>query len=253
MTGALERPMLTSGIDSTRMKAEFLYIQNSLHEEWSRFLALEQQIRGFKPKPREERLAELAPEIGRVERTVEGEASVLKGQLAGYEERVSEAGQLREIFAPRFMQHHVVVVILTHALCEGLINAVLAVGLARAAVFDIFSVLEKADFLDKWCRAPKVIAADYHYPNGSAIDESLRRLNSQRNRIVHYKVQLDINDRRIHKGTALEITTFEAELQWLRRFYSLPFDLQDLALRSVPSMGVLLQRGPIEKVATHKI
>ena len=166
--------------------AHYTYIDETLRARWSNFIALEQEMAAFVPKPMEDFSAKRDAELERL-RMLNPDAPV--AELAAFVDRqigffASSDWQFRESFDQRHMTEYVTVIMLSHALSEALINAVLAIGLAHAESVELFPLLEKADFKQKWLFGPKSFSPLYVFPVGSGLHETLTILSRQRNALV---------------------------------------------------------------------
>jgi len=115
--------------------------------------------------------------------------------------------------------------------------------------------LEKAEFRQKWVVGPKCFAPGYRFPTGTALHESLTVLAKQRNAIVHMKIELEVAGTRLLEGSDFQRGPYPEEHRWLRRFFSLPYDLADLARRSITGVPImfLVSRAPIEVAIEHSV
>jgi len=234
--------------------AHYTYIDEALRARWSTFVALEQEMAAFVPKPIEEFQAQHEAEVERL-RVLNPDAPV--AELAAFVDRqvdfrASRDWQFHERFDQRHMTEYITVIMLSHALSEALINAILAIGLAHAESAELFPLLEKADFKQKWLFGPKSFAPTYLFPHGGDMHETLTVLARQRNALVHHKIELRVGEKKVLEGSGFERKSYEEEQRWLRRFFSLPYDLSQFAresIRDVPLM-LLFDRRPIE--AAHK-
>lgn len=162
-------------------------------------------------------------------------------------------------FYDRFEKEHtnqfVTVILLAHALSEALINAVLAIGLADAGATELFPLLERTEFKEKWLYAPKSFARDYKFPEGSALHETLVMLTRHRNALVHLKIDLTVDGSRVLKGTEFEREQYADERQWMRRYFSLPYDLAEFARKAAAPLAIMLlfDRKPIEVASVHAL
>ena len=210
---------------------------------------------GFVPEPRASFAPQRAAHLARI-RALNPTAS--PEQLDAYVEKQLDAFASRDFqFFDRFDQRHmteyVTVVILSHALSEALINAVLAIGLAQAGTSDLFPLLEKADFTKKWLLGAKSFAPAYTFPHDTALYESLVVLARQRNALVHYKLELTVDGKKVLDGSGFERKRHAEETRWLRRFFSLPYDLAEHASNALPRVPLtfLRDRSPIEPSRAH--
>ena len=235
--------------------AHYVYLEAALRERWTTFVALETEMAAFVPKPisaydrlRDDevtRLAKLNPH-----KPIEEFVEFVQKQI---EFKASPQWQFREQFDDRHMAEYAAVVMLSHALCESLINAVLAIGLAQAKCAELFTLLERADFKQKWLIGPKSLSPDYNFPRGSGLHETLLQINRQRNALVHHKIELEVDGKKVLEGSGFERSTYAGEQMWLRRYFSLPYDLADFLRKALPSahIMILFGSGPIERAAAH--
>ncbi len=160
----------------------------------------------------------------------------------------TEKVQFTNQFNDRFMMQYVMVTILSHALCKAAINTILAIGLAAINAQDLFAILEKTNVKEKWCVAPKSISSSYEFNRGTALFETLDHLTKERNAISHSKINLRISENPILEGSKLKRNTFQEKIRWMRRFFSLPYDLStyaELQLREIAMIQVFHDRFPI--------
>ena len=236
--------------------AHYDHIDDALRAQWPTFTELEQRMAAFVPQPRNHFAPARENEMQRL-RTLNPGAS--DADLSTFVDRqidvlASPEYQFHENFGQRLMNHHVIVVMLSHALCEAIINAVLAIGLAHAKATDLFPILERTDLGRKWISGPKTFAAEYSFPTGSGLNESLTNLIRQRNALVHQKIDLRIHGQRILKGTSLDWRGYDHQRRWLRRYFSLPYDLSAFATDSIRGFPLLIlfDRRPIEAANEHR-
>jgi len=55
------------------------------------------------------------------------------------------ANQFLTLFQTRFKNLNIVVILLSHSLCEGVINTILSVGLSEVNMAELFSILDKVE------------------------------------------------------------------------------------------------------------
>jgi hypothetical protein len=235
--------------------AHYTYIDEALRARWDTLLALEREVAAFVPKPMEEFKPRRDAEVERLQRL---NPNTPEAELAAFVDRqiaflASRDWQFIERFDQRHMTEYVTVVMLSHALSEALINAVLAIGLAHAESVELFPLLEKADFKQKWLFGPKSFSPSYVFPHGGGLHETLTILSRQRNALVHHKIELKVGDKKVLEGSGFERKPHAEEQRWLRRFFSFPYDLAQFvreSIRDVPLM-LLFDRKPIEAAPEH--
>ena len=235
--------------------AHYTYIDQALRARWNSFSALEAEMAKFVPKPIEEFRPRRDAEIERMrvlnpDKTIEDLSAFVDGQ---FKFSTSPDMQFHERFDERHITEYVSVIMLAHALSEALINAVLAIGLANAGTTELFPLLEKAEFKQKWLYGPKTFAPAYKFPIGSALHETLTMLSRQRNALVHLKIELTVDGNKVLEGTDFERKRYAEEQSWLRRYFSLPYDLAEFVRKSIKEVTFMLlfDRKPIEAAAAH--
>ena len=147
-----------------------------------------------------------------------------------------------------------IVTVLSQALSEAVINTILAIGLANAGSPELFEMLDKAEFKQKWIIGPKVFSPGYSFRAGSSLHETLVRLAKQRNSLAHSKIDLTVGEDKILGGNLFERLPQSDERRWIKRFFSLPYDLMvfaNLALPELSLFGMLNERGPIPQAPEH--
>jgi len=235
--------------------AHYTYIDQALRARWISFSALEAEMAQFVPKPIEEFRPRRDAEIERLrvlnpEKTVEDLSAFVDGQ---FKFTTSPDWQFHERFDQRHMTEYVTVILLAHALSEALINAVLAIGLANAGATELFPLLERGEFKQKWLYGPKTFASAYRFPIGTALHETLTMLSRQRNALVHLKIKLTVDGNKVLEGSDFERKRYDEERRWLRRYFSLPYDLAEFAQKSIQEVALMLlfDRRPIDVAPAH--
>ncbi len=241
--------------DPIQASADYLHIDAALKSLWHPFNNLVAEMDSFVPRPLTDYDTERRVQLDHFRRmnpahSDESLAKFVDDQIAF---AASERVQFSDRFSNQFMTQYVMVAILSHALCEAAINAILAMGLAQAGSHELFSVLEKADIKEKWRVGPKSISPCYELKPGTPIFETLNHLTKRRNALVHNKIHLHVGDKKILKGSNFERLTFQENVRWMRRFFSLPYDLSAQAGVQLKGFAflVLHDRSPIAKADAH--
>jgi len=237
--------------------ADYLHIDQSLKSRWQPFCELSQEIERFVPRPISDYAEERAAELTRLrglnpQHSEESLVAFVDRQISG---RAAPWWQMHARFDAQFMIEYVSVCLFAHALCEAVINTVLALGLSHAGSQDLFPLLEKADIKQKWESGPKSFTPAWRFPKGTGIGESLNRLTKLRNELIHYKATVSQGGSPVLKGSNFQRGTYKNESRWLRRFFSLPYDLADHACRLLLDQRavVILDRHPIERANEHPV
>jgi hypothetical protein len=237
--------------------ADYIFIEMALKARWKPFYELEREFHSFTPRTaanfdeyRQSELARLkslnpnAPD--------EDLLTLINGQI---QSQTEPGVQIYLLFNDRVMSEYVTVAFLAHALAEATINATLAVGLSTAGSPDLFTLIERADIKEKWLTGSKAFHPTYTLPKHSALYQTLQHLTRQRNAFVHYKIELEMDGERKLEGSRLDRAPLHVQLNWIRRFFSLPYDLAMHAHTQMPhQIGFFLyDGGPIERFAPHTI
>lgn len=237
------------------LAGDVLHLDDALRMQWPSFLALEAEMTDFSPRPPEDfneaREAELKRLVALNPTTpTEDLENFLSERFAITARREI---QFATTFSGRLTSQLVTVVALAHALSEALINAILAIGLANAGSTDLFELLDRSDFLLKWKHGPKSFNSSYRFPCGTALDETLKALNTNRNALAHPKITLKASGETLLPGKQFNRLSLHAELQWVRRYFSAPYDLASEVRRQIrePFIALLLDRRPIAECPVH--
>lgn len=167
----------------------------------------------------------------------------------------SAGSQFRKNFSERFMTMQVTVTLLSQALCEAEVNAILAAGLYEHGSPDLFVDIQRADVKEKWINGPKYFCPKYELKKGSTLYETLNHLNKQRNAWMHHKSHLQVEEEKIIEGSKLEKFSYKNATRWIKRYFSLPYDLaahvHEHTHQSI-SMSMFFKRNPIPVADAHK-
>ena len=235
--------------------ADFTYIDSALKARWAPFVEMVTELELFVPR----QVADFADyrknELVRLQalnpNSTERELlDFIDGQIRG---NADPRLQVSVRFGDRIMSEYVTVAFLSHALAEATINAIMAIGLATSGAEELFSLLERAEIKEKWVTGPKAFHPAYSLPKGSALFQTLQHLTRQRNAFVHYKIELEMDGEKKLEGSRLDRAPLDAQIAWIRRFFSLPYDLAMHARLQLPHTAPLMlyDRGPIQRFAPH--
>jgi hypothetical protein len=241
------------------ISADYNLIESSLKSLWRQYDELEKEVNSFVPKT----LPELRIEIGtklmdsfqkRMPNQSEEEiAKAVERQLLA---NISPEDQFSNQFWERFSTLQVMVTIISHALCESLINTILATECYAAGKVEQFNRVEQDNLLKKWTSTLKKICPQYELSRNSPIFQTLEFMHKQRNALAHYKVSLEVGDKTILDGSGFQPFSYQEGTHWLRRFFSLPYDLAENAHgriqeNATPAILAYL-RSPIPKSGEHQ-
>lgn len=194
-------------------------------------------LESFEPKKREmwDQLRRSNPDTN-----VEDLGFLVDHQIAaGY----SDGMQFTNQFMERFTAEQVAITIIAHALCEAIINAILAIGLSSRGQEDLFPLLERSSLKDKWTVAPRTFLSAYSLSKSDAQYEVLSVLCKKRNALVHSKITLRNDDSSIlvEGSDSGGISMDTAGRNWLNRFLRLPYDLHSRACAQIDDQTLRFQ------------
>lgn len=206
------------------------YLRYALDEHSRSLCQLRMAMDSFVPLPMEafaeKRLAEIhrVKAINPPENADQIEEMVNRDFYIGYSPEL----QFWQRFEKEFPAVMVMITLTSHALCEAVINADLAIGLHYVGKSKLFSVLEKSSLLDKWTSAPLKFNDLYKLSKSGKMFETLKALCKLRNTLTHQKIQLqNENGETVYAGNQAGTISMEPKdrLQ-LGCFTILPYALQ---------------------------
>ena len=112
------------------------------------------------------------------------------------EKSETEAQKCRPILRFQQAQFHVVIVLLTNSIIEGIANYYLASKCEN----DQFELLERSSTLDKLVTVPKLFLKEYKFQKNEALFCELKELLNLRTSMVHPKPRIFENGKLVHKG-----------------------------------------------------
>lgn len=247
---------LSKPTPSMSYTTDYDYIDFALQSRWSTFSQLEKEVLDFVPKSLEDLLSDREVELGKLRANNPHltDDHLLRHIDEQFKYMAAPELQVYLKFDQRIMGEYVVVAFLSHALSEAAVNALLAIGLATNATSEVFSVIERAEVVEKWVVGPKAFNPSYALSKASSMYETLRYLVRQRNALIHSKIELSVAGELHHPGSRLDRPPLLKRLNWIRRFFSLPYDLTNHARCQIPDLHFipLMGLGPIENFAPHK-
>ncbi len=224
--------------------AHYHYLASALNESVAAFVELEREMQAFSPRPASDFQARAATlrTTYKTHNPTMSDASLDQWVQREIEMAADERLQFVDAFNSRFMSRSVTITLLSHGLCEAVINTIVAIGLASTGNESAFAPFEGTEMKEKWVTGPQLFSPGYNFPKGGRLYETLTILSRRRNNLVHYKITLESEGTPLIAGTRIERTTFAKEADWLKRFADLPYDLHRHAISQVsnpPLHGVL--------------
>ena len=209
--------------------AEYWFIELALAEHARSFGVLDGEISSFQSLPIESLQSKKREMWDRIrplntDAPAEELTRFIDSQVAA---GCSASTQFYHQFLERFAAEAVAITILSHSLCEAIINAILAIGLSAQGQDNLFKIFEPSNLKDKWTIAPLVFLPKYLFPKTGTLYESLSVLCTRRNSYVHSKITLRNNDNSvlIAGSSAASVSIDPAGRAWLKRFLHLPYEL----------------------------
>jgi hypothetical protein len=213
----------------TSHTAQYWFIELALSAHARSFSRLEAQMEAFQPLPLEAFQSEWQQMWSQMrplnpEKSDEDLKRYIDSQIAAGR---SEQMQYLDAFMEPFAAEAIAITVLSHALVEATINAVLAIGLAYVGKPDLFSILEQANVKHKRIVGPQAFLPGYTFPQSDSLFEGLSALCRCRNTYVHSKITLrdEGNNVLIDGSSDGGLSIHENGRKWLRRFLLLPYEL----------------------------
>jgi hypothetical protein len=237
--------------------ADYDHIDVALKSFWKPFNELLNEMDSFVPLPLskfDSRKSKLTKNLRKLNPKIPDEKIIqlVEKQIASI---ASADMQFWGRFSDRFMTMQVTVTLLSLALCEAMINAILAEGLYIKGAPEKFAEIEGLGIKEKWVIGPKTFCANYELKKSSAIYETLKHLSKQRNSWMHSKIDLHVGEKKILEGSNLHNRSYKDSIRWMKRYFSLPYDLATHAHRYTnQSVAFILfyKRNPIPIAEAHK-
>jgi hypothetical protein len=207
----------------TLHSCDYVFLERALEQACSRLEGIEYEIRTFSPKSQSEieredaeRRADFAMSMG-VDLGTFPEVPI--------DVRASHQWQLDRMLNGRLEMEYVTIVMLSCAIAEAFANVMLSFLLAESEMSELIDEIDSWPLEKKWELAPRIVDIEYHFPNGSLLDQLLHDLVSTRNRIVHFKPHIEINGQSHRKGRQMIRKGEVDPVLTLKRFANIPYEL----------------------------
>lgn len=177
---------------------DYQHIDVALKSFWKPFIELMNEMNSFVPRP----LSDFHEERKSwSESTRKLNANMSDEEIRkDVERRIKTSGsthwQFFTKFSDRFMTMYVTVTLLSQALCEAEINAILAIGLHENGLADQFAKIERADIRKKWLELPKMFCPQYKLDKDTELYKTLNHLIEERNVWMHHKIELSVGEKK---------------------------------------------------------
>ncbi len=212
---------------SSRFTAEYDSFEAALLAACERLKSLENEVRDYVPKTREQAIEEL-----NISQPLEGpgfDHISAQDKAAWYELRVEPylemKHQIRTLIGNRFIAEHAVIVMMSAALSEALINVSMQYLLAKSRKDHLFQLFDKWTIMEKWEFGPQLAIETYTFPKNSQTYNVLKDLVTARNAAMHYKGLLEIEGITYFKGKSFYKPNVPEQLPWLKKAANLPYAL----------------------------
>lgn len=192
-----------------------------------RLRALEEEINTFVPRTRPEIQREInsnsnAVFVGYMPLSYEDRMKFFARQVNS---EVEAHRQLEAFVGDRLIAEYSVIVVMSAALIEALINSVLQYQLAKADRTGLFDAMGKWTLLQKWEYGPVLTCPTYSFQKAGVLGETLRELVESRNATMHCKGMLSFGAIQHFKGKSIFGPEARDIRPWLKQIANLPFDL----------------------------
>lgn len=149
--------------------------------------------------------------------------------------------QYANAFSDKVISVYIPTIVLCHAFCEALINAILAVGLQFSDNIEVFELLDKSNLKDKWELGPKTFLTNYVLKRSDHRYGQLSNLCSDRNSIVHSKITiLDMSDeepKKLTEGSKRIVARLDPDgIAKVLDFVKLPYRLHKHLVQQVENL-----------------
>lgn len=192
-----------------------------------RLRALEEEVNRFVPRTRTETRKEISLDsnaafVGHMPLSYDDRMKFFARQLNS---EVEARKQIEALVGDRLIAEYSVIVVMSAALIEAMINSILQYQLAKADRTGLFEVIDKWTLLQKWEYGPALTSPTYSFRKAGVLGVTLRELVEARNAAMHCKGMLRIGAIRHFKGRSIFGPETRDVRPWLKQVANLPFDL----------------------------
>jgi hypothetical protein len=152
-----------------------------------------------------------------------------------FESEYSYEFQFHQTFVYKARQEFIEVALISHALCESLINEILALGLHRTGRKQGFALIEKCSVKDKWLSGPQLFAPEYKLEKGSATFSNFVALCRIRNEFSHQKITIYDTSEKEYVGDTLGRLDLKQDMRLAKKFLDVPHGLVE-NFRNTPNI-----------------
>ena len=230
------------------------FLELALGAHAQSFTQLEQQMDAFQPLSQEESKNEWQKMWDYI-RSQNPEASEENLKRFVDEQIVlgrSERMQYFTKFLEPFAVQAIAITVLSHALVEATINAILALGLHNTGKSGLFAILEQANVRRKWTLGPKSFLPEYVLPSSDVLFRELTTLCRRRNAYLHSKIELrDEGNKVVLRGLPDSGFSIDKDARNLvHRFLSVPYELHQQLLGQIEDQSL---RFTLQNILQRKV
>lgn len=214
-------------MSGTRFTAEYRSIEKALLLACARLALLEEEVRAYKSKSREEIWEEIREQYdirshGNIKWTDEEFDQYKNERIDIY---IRPDIQMERFIDGRYEAEFITIVLTSAALVEAMINACLQYLLAKVGKNELFALVDKWTVLEKWEHGVKLVIKDFSFPKATKLWDVLKGLITVRNAALHYKPMLEIDGKRMYVGKSIFQQVVKDQMCWLKRASNLPYEL----------------------------
>lgn len=211
-------------MNQTEHTADYWYLEEALQSACNRLKNLEQEIACFTPKS----FDELYADISKAWLGVEGVRFSNPESFFAEQTKLAlpKELQLRNHLGLRLEAEFVTIVVMSSALAECLINVTLQFLYANAGIKDLYSLIDRWRFNDKWLFGPRVVIPEYAFPKDSKLWEVLTQMTNVRSRALHHRVTMKINGNQVFSEKVLFSLNGNEMILLVKQIANLPYDLR---------------------------
>lgn len=225
MKAKAHKPELGSGVACST--ADYVSFEAALRMSADRLRALEEEVNNFVPRTRSEIQEETKTNsnvmfVGCMPLSYEDKKKFFARKMDSHAEAHQ---QIDGLVGDRLIAEYSVIVVMSAALIEAMINSILQYQLVKADRTGLFEAIDKWTLLQKWEYGPAVTSPTYSFRKAGILGETLRELVEARNAAMHCKGMLRIGAIRHFKGRSIFGPETRDVRPWLKQVANLPFDL----------------------------
>jgi len=201
--------------------ADYIFLSKALIQQKISFENLIVEIDNFQPEPLSEKeRSQMAAMKNHLYSLNEGKP---KEPLDDFVElQFDPKFQCMNLCGDKFNIFCTIIVLLSSALIESYINYYLSLKIYKLNLLDIFNDIEKIKVREKWLLAPRLFLDSYQFDKSGELYCTLNHLIKRRNTLMHYKVDIKVNGKKVLKGNRFDRGKYNEEKNTILKFCNLP-------------------------------